>query len=59
VIAKGSLHTWGSVSILLGLFLTLLVVHMFQYPGGMGVEKLLGPLIGAAALEALSVVFPR
>ena len=50
MIAKGSLHTWGSVSILLGLFLTLLVVHMFQYPGGMGVEKLLGPLLGLAAL---------
>ena len=59
MMAKGLFILGGSICILLGLLLTLLVVGMFQHPGGMGVEKLLGPLIGAAALEALSVVFPR
>jgi hypothetical protein len=50
MIAKGLFILGGSICILLGLFLTLLVVGMLEQPGGMGVEKLLGPLIGLAAL---------
>jgi len=48
--AKSLFTLGGSICILLGLLLTLLVVGMFQHPGGMGVEKLLGPLLGLAAL---------
>jgi hypothetical protein len=29
----------------------LIVVEMFQHPGGIGAEKLLGPLIGLAATD--------
>ena len=50
MMAKGLFILGGSICILLGLLLTLLVVGMFQHPGGMGVEKLLGPLLGLAAL---------
>ena len=50
MIAKGLFILGGSICILLGLFLTLLAVGMLQQPGGMGVEKLLGPLIGLVAL---------
>jgi len=50
MIAKGLFILGGSICILLGLFLALLAVGMLQQPGGMGVEKLLGPLIGLAAL---------
>ena len=50
MIGKGVLIVAGSVCILAGLFLTLIVVGMFQRPGGMGVEKLLGPIMGVVAL---------
>jgi hypothetical protein len=50
MIAKGPFILGGSICILLGLFVTLLVVGMLQQPGGMGFEKLLAPLIGLAAL---------
>jgi len=39
----------GCVFVLLGLFATLLVVGMFAQPGGIGAEKLLGPVIGFMA----------
>jgi len=50
MIARGFFILGGSICILLGLFLTLLAVGMLQQPGGMGVEKVLGPLVGLAAL---------
>ena len=50
MIAKGLFILGGSICILLGVFVTLLVVGMLQQPGGMGFEKLLAPLIGLAAL---------
>jgi hypothetical protein len=40
----------GSLLILCGLFLCLIIVGMFQNPGGMGIERLIGPLIGLLAL---------
>ena len=40
----------GIVCILGGSFLTLLAVSMLQHPGGMGVEKVLAPIIGLVAL---------
>jgi hypothetical protein len=33
-----------------GLFLTLLVIGMFQHPGGIGAEKFFGPIRGFVAL---------
>lgn len=50
MIGKGTLIFVGIASILLGLFLTLLVIGMFQHPGGIGAEKLLGPILGFVAL---------
>ena len=50
MIAKALFILGGSICILLGLLLTLLAVGMLQQPGGMGVEKLLAPLIGLTAL---------
>ncbi len=50
MIGKGVLILAGIVSTLLGLFLTLLVIGMFQHPGGIGAEKLLGPIFGLIAL---------
>lgn len=47
---KGILILAGIVSTLLGLLLTLLVIGMFQHPGGIGAEKLLGPIFGLIAL---------
>ena len=32
----------------------LIVVEMFQHPGGIGAEKLLGPVIGLVALGFLA-----
>ena len=40
----------GCVLILGGLFLTFLVVAMFSSPGGLGAEKLFGPIFGFFAL---------
>jgi hypothetical protein len=50
MIGKGILILAAIVSTLLGLFLTLLVIGMFQHPGGIGAEKLLGPIFGLIAL---------
>jgi hypothetical protein len=50
MIGKGILTLAGIVSTLLGLFLTLLVIGMFQNPGGIGAEKLLGPIFSLIAL---------
>jgi len=50
MIGKGILVLVGVASILLGLFLTLLVIGMFENPGGIGAEKLLGPILGFVAL---------
>jgi len=40
----------GVVCILGALFLTLLAVSMLQHPGGMGIEKVLAPILGVVAL---------
>jgi hypothetical protein len=40
----------GIMCILLGLLSALIVVDMFQHPGGIGAEKLLGPVVGVVAL---------
>ncbi len=50
MVGKGILIFAGIGSTLLGLFLTLLVIGMFQRPGGIGAEKLLGPIFGIIAL---------
>jgi hypothetical protein len=50
MIAMGLLILGGIVCILAGLLLTLLAVSMLQQPGGMGVEKVLAPIIGLVAL---------
>jgi hypothetical protein len=50
MIAMGFLILAGIVCVLAALFLTLLAVSMLQHPGGMGVEKVLAPLIGLVAL---------
>ena len=50
MIGKSILILAGIVSTLLGLFLTLLVFGMFQHPGGIGAERLLGPIFGLIAL---------
>jgi hypothetical protein len=50
MIGKGILILVGIGAILLGLFLTLLVIDMFQHPGGIGAEKLVGPVLGFVAL---------
>jgi hypothetical protein len=50
MIGKGILILVGIASILVGLFLTLLVIGMFQHPGGIGAEKLFGPILGFVAL---------
>jgi protein-S-isoprenylcysteine O-methyltransferase Ste14 len=50
MIAMGLLILGGIVCVLAGLFLTLLAVSMLQHPGGMGVEKVLAPIIGLVAL---------
>ena len=50
MIGKGILILAAIASILLGLLLTLLVIGMFQHPGGIGAEKLIGPILGLIAL---------
>jgi hypothetical protein len=50
MIGKGILILVGIASILVGLFLTLLVIGMFQHPGGIGAEKFFGPILGFVAL---------
>jgi hypothetical protein len=55
MIAMGLLILGAIVCILAGLLLTLLVVSMFQHPGGMGVERLLGPIIGLVALSLFAM----
>jgi hypothetical protein len=50
MIGKGFLILVGIASILVGLLLTLLVIGMFQHPGGIGAEKLFGPILGFVAL---------
>jgi hypothetical protein len=49
MIAMGLLILGAIVSILAALFLTLLAVDMLQHPGGMGIEKVLAPIIGLVA----------
>jgi hypothetical protein len=50
MIAMGLLILGGIVCVLAALLLTLLAVSMLQHPGGMGVEKVLAPIIGLVAL---------
>jgi hypothetical protein len=50
MIAMGLLILGAIVCILAGLLLTLLAVSMLQHPGGMGVEKVLAPIIGLLAV---------
>jgi len=50
LLTKGILLFIGTVMDLIGLFLTLVVIDMFQHPRGMGAERLFGPLFGLAAL---------
>jgi hypothetical protein len=44
----------GILCIILGSLLALAVVSMFQHPGGIGAEKLMGPVIGLVALVFFS-----
>ena len=44
----------GVLCIVLGLLSALVVVSIFQHPGGIGAEKLLGPVIGLFALGFFS-----
>lgn len=48
----------GTVCDLVAVFLTILVVNMFQHPRGIGAEKIMGPFLGviAASLFAASAV---
>jgi hypothetical protein len=50
MIAIGLLILGGIVCVLAALFLTLLAVDMLQHPGGMGIEKVLAPIIGVVSL---------
>lgn len=50
MIAMGLLIFGGIVCVLAGSFLTLLAVSMLQQPGGMGIEKVLAPILGVVAL---------
>ena len=51
--AKIALVVVGIACILLGLLAVIIVVNMFQHPGGIGMEKLAGPILGAIALALL------
>ena len=44
----------GILCIILGSLLALAVVSMFQHPGGIGAEKLMGPVIGLVTLVFFS-----
>jgi hypothetical protein len=48
----------GAACDLVALFLSILIVDMFQHPQGMGAEKIMGPFLGliAVSLFAASVV---
>jgi uncharacterized membrane protein len=50
VIGKVIFIIAGIICINLGLISALIVVVMFQHPGGIGVEKLVGPVVGLVAL---------
>ena len=50
MIAMGLLILGGIISVLAALFLTLLAVDMLQHPGGIGIEKVLAPILGLVAL---------
>lgn len=50
MIAIGLLILGGIVCVLAALFLTLLAVDMLQHPGGMGIEKVLAPIVGLVSL---------
>ena len=54
MIGKAVFMIAGILCIILGLLSALLVVDMFAYPGGIGAEKLLGPVIGLVALVFFS-----
>jgi len=54
VIGKVVFIIAGIMCIFLGLLSALIVVDMFQHPGGIGAEKLLGPVIGLVALVFFS-----
>ena len=43
----------GIMCISVGLVSALIVVDMFQHPGGIGAEKLMGPVVGLVALVFL------
>ena len=43
----------GCVLILIGVIGTLIIVNMFQHPGGIGMEWLAGPLLGLVVLAFL------
>ena len=51
MIAMSLLILGGIVCLLAALFLTLLAVDMLQHPGGIGMEKLVAPIIGLVALS--------
>ena len=44
----------GIMCISVGLVSALIVVDMFQHPGGIGAEKLMGPVVGLVALVFFS-----
>ncbi|PYU33345.1 MAG: hypothetical protein DMG31_09190 [Acidobacteria bacterium] len=50
MIGKAVFMIAGILCIILGLLSALLVVDMFAYPGGIGAEKLVGPVVGVIAL---------
>jgi len=54
VIGKAVFIIAGIMCISAGLVSALIVVDMFQHPGGIGAEKLLGPVIGLVALVFFS-----
>jgi len=50
MIGKAIFIIAGIFCIVLGLISALMVVAMFQHPGGIGAEKLVGPVVGLIAL---------
>jgi hypothetical protein len=48
----------GALCDLVALFLTILIIDMFQHPRGIGAEKIMGPFLGliAVSLFVASVV---
>ena len=41
----------GTLCDLVALFLTVLIVDMFQHPRGIGAEKIMGPFLGLIAVS--------